>query len=297
MTRLQDAREPLERFRALFAAALPAADRMEFYANRVTPEGETYLRAETYSTPLLARLVLEEYVVGGRMHGVVIMALPRPEIELPIFFFQLGGIGPRSIAVLDISPTTPDLDLSALAPAHKKYRELLGLEPTTVGWLKSVCSPYLLHCAYKDLDEDLYVDAMTEYFTVWFEQFYRSNASQQPTTRPQQVSNALYKFKYQLHHFDPAYEFFVKAWGTATADAFVDLECGDPPSFRAPTFLDQGVKPWHDVERNLVWSDVAQRQVMEREPSEQEALRARVEERAASDGMGIITGELLAAYN
>jgi hypothetical protein len=296
MARLQNVREPLDRFRALFAADLPVDDRMDFSASRVTPEGETFLRAETYSTPLLARLVMEEYVIAGRMHGVVIMALPRPEIELPIFFFQLGGIGERSIAVLDISPTTADLDLTALAPVHHRYRELLGLEPTTVGWLKSVCSPYLLHCAYKELDEDLYVDAMEEYVNVWFEHFYRSASATEPTTRPAQVSNAIYKFKYQLHHFDPAYEFFTKAWGKPTADAFVDLECGDAPAFGPPTYLDHGIKPWHDGERNLVWSDEAQRTVMEVEPPQQEIWRARVERQAAADGMGIITPELLAAY-
>ena len=88
MTRLQDIREPLKRFRELFGAPLPVDDRMDFYANRVTPEGETFLRLETYATPLLSRLVMEEYVVGGRMHGTVIMAIPRPETELPVFFFN-----------------------------------------------------------------------------------------------------------------------------------------------------------------------------------------------------------------
>lgn len=296
MARLQNVRDPLDRFRELFAADLPVGDRMDFYASRVTPEGETFLRAETYSTPLLSRLVMEEYVIAGRMHGVVIMALPRPEIELPIFFFQLGGLGERSIAVLDISPTTPDLELTALAPVHNHFRKLLGLEPTTVGWLKSVCSPYLLHCAYKELDEDLYVEAMAAYCDVWMQHHYRLAAGAEPTTRPEVVSNAIYKFKYQLHHFDPAYEFFTKAWGKPTADAFVDLECGDPPAFGPPTYLDHGVKPWHDTERNLVWSDAAQRQAVEFEPPEQSVYRARVEDRAAAEGMGIITPELLARY-
>lgn len=296
MTRLQDIREPLERFRELFGAQLPVDDRMDFYANRVTPEGETFLRLETYATPLLSRLVMEEYVVGGRMHGTVIMAIPRPETELPVFFFQLGGVGERSIGVLDISPTTPDLDLTPLEPLHKEYGQRLGLEPTTVAWLKTVCSPYLLHCAYKELDEGLYVEAMVEYCRLWIERYHRPALSAGPSPRSELISNAIYKFKYQLHHHDPAYGFFAKSWGKATADAFLDLECGDPPAMLPPVDLEPGVKPWHDVDRHLVWDADAQRTVMGSEPAQQDAWRARIEDLAAAEGLGIITPGLLERF-
>jgi hypothetical protein len=296
MTRLQDVREPLERFRALFGAHLPEGDRMDFYANRVTPEGETFLRLETYATPVLSRLVLEEYVIGGRMRGAVIMAIPRPETEAPVFFFQLGGVGDRSIAVLDISPTTPDLDLSPLAPVHEEYARRLGLEPTHLPWLQTVCSPYLLHCAYKELDEALYVEAMADYCRLWIDRYYLPALAAEPTARGELTANAIYKFKYQLHHHDPAYDFFAKSWGKATADAFLDLECGDPPAMLPPVDLGPDIKPWHDVDRRLVWDADAQLTVMGAEPARWEGWRASVEERAAAEGLGIITPALLERY-
>jgi len=296
MTRLSDIREPLELFRGMFAAELPVDDRMDFYASRRTQEGDTFLRLESYAPPSLSRLVLEEYEIRGRMRGTVIMAFPRPDTEVPIFFFQLGGVGDRSIAVLDISPTTPDLDLSPLAPVCEKYRELLGMEPTSTGWLQTICSPYLLHCNYSELDGELFVEAMGEYCRVWMDHYYLPRPPTGSERRAEMVTNALYEFKYQLHHHDPAYEFFTKSWGKPAADAFLDLECGDDPAFLPPEEFASKVKPWQDIERNLVWDERAQRAVMDQPSSEQDSWRATVEEGAVADGFGIITSEMLDRY-
>ena len=173
MARLTDVRAPIDRFLAAFAGELEPADRMDFHVARHSPEGDTWLRVESYATPLLARLVLEEYVIGGRMRGIVVMAFPRPEYELPIFTVQLGGVGDRSIALLDLSPTVPDADLSPLAPIAERHRAALGLEPTETAWLQGICSPHLLHANYRELDEERFVDAVGDYAGVWLDSFYR----------------------------------------------------------------------------------------------------------------------------
>lgn len=291
MSRLNDVRQPLEKFRDAFAENLPAEDRMDFFVDRVTPEGRTYLRAETYATPTLSRLVMEEYLIGGRMHGTVIMAFGQPTSEQPIFFYQLGGVGDRSIAVLDISPVTADLDLSVLAPVHAHYAEALGLTETATGWLQTICSPYLLHCNYAELDEELFIEAMTAYLDVWMTHFHGAEMPTGSDARTEQVTNALYKFKFQLHHHDPAYGFFARSWGKPAADAFIDIECGDHPAYLPPVSLEEHVKVWHNDELNVVWTEAAQ-QVVEAGP-DASARREQVEAAAATAGFGIVTTDLL----
>lgn len=296
MAQLANVREPLDRFRGLFDEYISSEDHIEFFANHRTAEGDTFLRLETHVAPNLARLVLEEYVVRGKMHGTVITAFPSAETELPVFFCQIGGIGDRSIAVLDISPTTPDLDLTPLEPVHAKYSELLGLEPTKSHWLQSICSPYLLHCNYAELDTGLYVEAMVEYCRTWIDHYYRSAVPVATERRRALVENAIYKFKYQLHHHDPAYGIFAKSWGKPVADAFVFLECGDHPAYAPPDALESEIKPWHDEDRKLLWSRSAQEELMQQPAPLQEHAREAVESAARADGMGIITPELLRKY-
>lgn len=293
MTTTPNVAEPLERFRAGFADLLSGDEHVDFYANHTTSEGDTFLRLASHQPPKLSRLVLEEYTIRGRMQGSVIMAFPNVDNEIPIFFFQLGGVGERSIAVLDISPTTPDVDLSALAPVHAHYADALGLEPTKTPWLLSVCSPYLLHCNYAEMDTALFTEAVMAYAAVWREQFYDAPLATPSPERQTAIRNRLYKFKYQLHHHDPAYEFFVKSWGKPAADAFVDLECSDDPPFLPPD-LDDKVKPWQREEHALLWDERAQRQVMRLPEDEQTAVRERVEAAAIQSALVIITEGFLA---
>jgi hypothetical protein len=296
MTRLTDIRKPLDQFTEMFADEIPKDDSLDYYVNRRTDEGETFLQLKTHSNDLISRLVLEEYIVRGRMHGTVITAYPKPTYEIPIFFCQIGGVGDRSIAVLDLSPTTPDVDYSPLIPVHQEYAERLGLEPTTTGWLQSICSPYLLHCNYAELDEDLYVEAMTAYCRVWLDHYYRPAVPVADRQREELVTNLIYKFKFQLHHHDPAYGFFARSWGKPAADAFVQLECGDHPAFLPPTDLESTLKGWHDDATHVVWDEPAQVVVMALPEADQERTRRDVERRALADGFGIITLTLLARY-
>ena len=56
------------------------------------------------------------------------ITFPEPDTDIPIFTFQLGGSEGKSIALLDISPTLPDVDYTPLIPVFEKYRDLLNIE-------------------------------------------------------------------------------------------------------------------------------------------------------------------------
>jgi hypothetical protein len=137
---------------------------------------------------------------------------------------------------------------------------------------------------------------MAEYFTVWNECYYGAGLLSS-TERGTVVTNRIFKFKHQLHHHDPAYGFFARAWGKPTADAFVDLEVGDHPAYLPPDSLEPSeIKPWRDADRNIVWTEPAQRTVLGAPEHQQGAWRERVEAGAATDSFGIVTPEILALY-
>jgi hypothetical protein len=75
-------------------------------------------------------VILEEYGVREKLKGNVMLTLPDPGYDVPIFMFQLGGNETQKIALLDISPTLPNVDYSPLLPAFEKYRDLLKVPPS-----------------------------------------------------------------------------------------------------------------------------------------------------------------------
>lgn len=288
---------PLRHFYDSMKDEMSVDDHIEFYCNRKTEEGETFLRLETYDAEKLSRVVMEEYAIKSKMRGSVIMTFPKPDNDVPIFFFQIGGRGDRSIAVLDLSPTLGRIDYGPLVPVYEKYHELLGLGDSKVAWLQKICSPYLLHCQYDEIDCDLFLEAMREYLKVWLEHYYRAGASLSDEHEIDVVTNAIYKFKYVLHHYDPAYGIFAKAWGKSAADAFVHLECSDHPAYRPPQTLDSQVKPWDNKDLNVIWTENAQLLAMQAAASGQADLRQSLEQKAAASDLGIITPEIFARYS
>jgi len=289
--------KPLKHFFETFKDEMNVADHMEFFCNHKTDEGETSLRIETYDSEKLSRVVMEEYSIKSKMKGSVIMTFPMPDNDVPIFFFQIGGRGNRSIAVLDISPTLKRTDYAPLIPVYEKYHKALGLGDSKVAWLERVCSPYLLHCQYDEIDCDLFIEAMEAYLDVWIEHYYRPGKGLEDPREIDTVTNAIYKFKYVLHHHDPAYGIFAKSWGKRVADAFVYLECSDHPTYRPPEQLESHVKPWNNPELNVEWTENAQLLAMETPESELQALRSAMEERARANDYGIITPEIFTSFS
>lgn len=283
---------PLQHFYNALEDEMSVEDHMEFYCNRKTEQGETFLRLETYDSDKLSRVVMEEYSINSKMRGSVIMTFPRPDNDVPIFFFQIGGRGDRAIAVLDISPTHPDIDYAPLAAVYEKFHAALGLGRSKVAWLQKICSPYLLHCQYDRIDCDLFLDAMRAYLDVWRRHYYAPGAVLADERDIEIVTNAIYKFKYVLHDHDPAYGIFAKAWGKGAADAFVYLECSDHPAYRPPVSLETKLRPWDNDELNVAWARDAQALAMTEASERVLEIRTAIEREAARRRFGIVTPEL-----
>jgi hypothetical protein len=105
----QDSR-PIQMFVDMFGKHLSTDDYMEFFSNRRKGNTDTFLRLDIYKAKKIATIILEEYGVRGKLTGHVITVFPEPAYAIPIFMFQLGGNAMESIALLDISPTLPEID-------------------------------------------------------------------------------------------------------------------------------------------------------------------------------------------
>jgi hypothetical protein len=269
---------------------------MEFYSNRKQGGTETFLRSDIYSADKLAAVILEEYSVKSKMGGNVIIALPNPEYDTPVFTFQLGGNESQSIALLDISPTLPDTDYSPLIETFERYRDLMNIEAPKIEWVKSICSPYLLHCQYGSLDEDLFMEALREYLSIWINHYYLPSGKIKDDKSIEIATNAVYKYKHVLHDNDPAYGVFARAWGKPVADAFFYLETHQHPALPIPDGHGHRIKPWKNLELNILWTREAQECVYEAPESVHQLIRNAIEEKVAAANIGIITLDVWNKY-
>ena len=222
--------QPISMFFEMFGEHLLADDYMEFYSNRHKANTDTLLRLDIYKAEKLATIILEEYAVRGKLKGHVILVLPEPTFNVPIFMFQLGGNDTQSIALLDISPTLPDTDYGPLIPTHRKYRDLLKVDESTIEWVTQISSPYLLHRQYGPLDEGLFMEASREYLRIWIEHYYKPGTALSSQHDVDTATRTIHRYKKILHDGDPAHGIFSKAWGKKVADAFIYLEMRDHPA-------------------------------------------------------------------
>jgi len=287
---------PLKIFYEQFEDHLSMDDYFQFFANRKKADNHTFLISDIFRAEKMSTVIAEEYSIRGKLSGNVIVAFPEPEYDVPVFTFQLGGNASKSIALLDISPTLPNIDYGPLIPVFEKYKKLLGMEPSKLDWVKSICSPYLLHCQYDVLDIDIFLAALKEYLAIWIEHYYLPGAKLTNKQDIENACNAIFKYKRVLHNNDPAYRIFHKEWGGPVADAFFHIETRDHPSIPMPDLADEKLKPWENKDLNILWEGRAQERVLAAPEQVQQRIINAIEAKAFEDNMGIITLEVFDKY-
>jgi hypothetical protein len=119
---------PLKIFYEQFEDHLLMDDYFQFFTNRKKAGNNTFLCSDIFRAEKISTVILEEYSIKGKLSGNVIVAYPDPDYDVPVFTFQLGGNGSKSIALLDISPTLTNTDYGPLIPVFEKYKKLLNME-------------------------------------------------------------------------------------------------------------------------------------------------------------------------
>lgn len=283
---------PLKMFRDRFGKYLQDDDYQQFFSNRMQAGRETYLSSDFFRAEKLSSVILEEYSARGRLRGNVMLVYPDPAWDVPIFAFQLGGNGQKSIALLDIVATRPGMDYGPLLPVEQKYRAALGLGSSKVEWMTKIHSPHLLHCQYEAIDTALFLEATEAYLDVWIHHYYEPARKLGNPLDIDVASNAIYKFKHVLHANDPAYGIFEKTWGRPVADAFHYVETREEPRLPMPEEADPYAPVWENPELKVMWTLTAQRRVEQQPEPLRAGLRERIERAARAAQFGMITPEV-----
>ncbi len=283
---------PLKKFMDRFGEYLREYDYQQFFSNRRQNGRDTYLSSDFRRADKVSSIILEEYGIRKKLQGNVILVVPDPAYDVPVYMFQLGGNGKQTIALLDIAPTHPDMDYSPLIPVYEKYRKALDIGDAKIEWVMTTASPYLLHCQYGEVDTELFNEAAAAYLDVWIEHYYKPGRRLESQADIDIVTNAIYKYKHVLHANDPAYGIFERAWGKPMADAFHYVESQEHPALPLSHEADPYAPVWENPELNVMWTLAAQ-QKFEREPAPlQTGLRERLEKRARDARFGMITPEI-----
>jgi len=287
---------PLKFFYEQFESHLFMDDCFQFFANRKKAGNNTFLCSDIYTAEKMSTVILEEYSIRGKLAGHVIVAFPEPDCNVPIFTFQLGGNATRSVALLDISATLPDIDYGPLIPVYEKYRKLLDMQPSRIDWVNSICSPYLLHAQYEVLDTELFLNAMQDYLAIWIEHYYKPGVRLTDARAIDNATNAIFKYKKVLHDNDPAYGIFHKEWGGPVADAFFYIETHDHPAIPLPDHSRHKLKLWENKSLNILWERRAQERVLQAPEQVRQRIIDAIEARSAENNIGIITLEVFDKY-
>jgi hypothetical protein len=115
------------------------------------------------------------------------------------------------------------------------------MQPSTIEWVTSISSPYLLHCQYGELDEDVFMQATREYLRTWIDHYYKPGRLIEGPEAIATATSSILRYKRILHESDPAHGIFSKAWGKKVADAFMYLETRDHPALDLDGPPQQGV--------------------------------------------------------
>ena len=157
---------PLKMFMQRFGKFVREDDYQQFFSNRRQNGRDTYLSSDFRRADKLSSIILEEYGIRNKLQGNVILVVPDPAYDVPVYMFQLGGNGKQTIALLDIAPTHPDMDYGPLIPVWEKYRKALNIGEAKIEWVLTTASPYLLHCQYGEVDTELFNEAAAAYLDV-----------------------------------------------------------------------------------------------------------------------------------
>lgn len=283
---------PLKMFMNRFGGYMREDEYKQFFSNKRLAGKDTYLSSDFCldQAGKLSSIILEEYGVRGKLQGNVILLYPEPSWDVPFFMFQMGGNKTQTIALLDISPTHPGMDYSALLPVYEKYRDALGIRPAPIEWVTRISSPYTLHAQYEQIDRDLFMEAAAAYLDVWIRHYYEPARKLDNPRDIDIVTNALYKYKHVLHANDPAYGIWEKSWGRPLADAFHYIETCEHPALPMPEDADPYAQVWDNRELNVMWTLAAQSRFEQDKGTPEQ--RATIEQRARAAHFGMITPEV-----
>ncbi len=289
-----------DRYEELFLdrmqGCLERGDFTEYSGRRQTGESRIAARSRVYQGEKLDRVMVNQYTLKRGRGGLVIFGYPRAEYQIPSFLLHIGGLPPdRMLAIMDLSPCSASLDMTAFGQVSERHRTALGLPDTRLEWLRSVTSPYLLHCAFKPLDPERFLVAFDDTIRTWRSAYIDAARRVDHEATVTAHRDAVLAMKEILFKNDPAFAVFTRAFGRAMSDVLAEAAFGGEPGLSIAEATEPVPVPgsWVNKKLGIRWNADAQERVHEAPAFLRPMIRRIIEKEAAKEGMDVATVELV----
>lgn len=284
-----------EAFLGALAGCLNRHDFTEYSAARCRDEGRLSGRSRVYTGEKLDRAVITRYALKRGQHGVVIFGYPKVEYEIPSFVFYFGGQPPaKTLTILDLVPPSRRTDMRAFRALAERTRACTELSATRVDFLRSVSSPYILHCAFKPLDPEDLLRTFTETLDIWRSVHIEPAQPDEHGLRLRERTRSILRMKETLHRNSPAIGVFTRAFGKEMSDVFAQAEYGGHPGVT----ISQAAEPaagetWRNKRLGITWTAEAQERVLEAPLFLRRMIRRRIEQEALASKSATVSVDLV----
>jgi Ferredoxin-dependent bilin reductase./Proto-chlorophyllide reductase 57 kD subunit. len=253
---------------------------------------------KTFEADKIDRLTLEEYTINSKSNGVVLNIYPKPEYNIPIFTFQLGGqIPDKVIFVTDIIPTLQKDDLNAAKKLYRRYSQEMKNPGARQGWISEICTEYALVCQYKPMDPEIVLEALSEYLFCWRSLYELAKEPIVAQSDIRVISESIKKFKTILHDNDAGLEIYLKKFGKEALSAIEAAAFGtqiqSADSAIEPTEITETEKAAPESNSGLSWTTDAAEYLQEAPKFIRGKIKANAESKARQSGITQITKEFI----
>ncbi|AGA91151.1 Proto-chlorophyllide reductase 57 kD subunit [Thioflavicoccus mobilis 8321] len=253
-------------------------------------------RSRVYQGSKLDRVMINQYALKRGRGGLVIFGFPCVEYAIPSFLLHIGGMPPeRTLAIMDLSPSSPTLDMGPFAAVSAAHRAALDLPATGVEWLRSVTSPHLLHCAFKPLDPERFLATFDATVTTWRDAYIDPATHDGDAASVQARREAVLEMKRILFQNDPAFPVFTRTFGRAMSDVLAEAAFGGEPGLALAEAIEPPPAPgsWVNKKLGIAWNADAQERVHEAPAFLRPMIRRIIEKEAAKEGVSLIAVDLV----
>lgn len=289
-----------DRHEALFldrlADCLDRDEVTDYLAQRQAPGTRVFSRSRVYRGEKLDRVMVNQYSLKPGRGGLVIFGYPRVEYAIPSFLLHIGGMPPeRTLLILDLAPSSPQLDMAPFGAVAAEQRAALGLPTGGLDWLRAVTSPHLLHCAFRPLTPEAFLDTLGATLNVWRDHYIRPAVRDTDAAAIQARRRQILAMKEVVFRNDPAFPVFTRHFGRGMSDVFAEAAFGGDPGVAIHETAEPLPTPgtWVNKKLGVSWTAEAQEQVHEAPLFIRPMIRHMIEKEAAKEGISLVTPELV----
>lgn len=276
---------------------IPVNDYSELSARKSENEKHTQTIFRTFEAEKVSRIAIEQYTVNSKAYGVVLNIYPKPEYDLPIFTFQLGGqIPDRVIFVLDIIPLLKKENDSKITEIFNNHSKDIQNSEKAPEWINQICTKNAFVCQYKPYNPETVIEALEDYLKYWKSIYLKA----EPTTDGKEkeiITENILRFKKILHSNDAGLDIYLRKFGKETFSAIENMAFGSHPALKQKSNeATENTNQSEQEEKNeseIHWTKEAEQYILDAPIFVRAKIKKNAEEKAKELGLKEITKELI----